>query len=211
VLTAAHCLYIDGTNKIHDVKDIVFRAGLREGKAAATRRVKEASAHAGFDPMGNMSIENVRNDVALLRLAEPISSFEIPSFKIHHEATRPGPVSVVSYGRGRSETQSRQKQCQLIDMARDLMFFDCDSVPGTSGAPVFSHVNGRAQILAVVSGRVTYDGQRRTVGMRLPERVNEVKRQMRMQVRGPVANVRRMGVGVRSKSGGARFVRADGS
>lgn len=209
VLTAAHCLYKGKTDQLFAPSEIVFRAGLREGKAAATRRVRAAAAHAGYNPLETMSAKNVRNDVALLRLAEPISSYDIPSFKLHQGRIAPGPVSVVSYGKGRSTTQSRQKECQLLERGGDLMFFDCNSVPGTSGAPVFSHQNGRGQIVAVISGRIKTGDLQRTVGMALPERVTELRRQLRMEVRGPVAKVRRLGVGQRS--GGAKFVRADGS
>ena len=210
VLTAAHCVYKAGTNETYAPSEVVFRAGLRDGKAAATRTVHALAAHEGFDPMASMSRENVQHDVALLRLDRAIPSNEIPSFKLYEGNVSPGTVSVVSYGRGRSNTQSRQKQCQLLERGADLFFFNCNSVPGTSGAPVFTHRNGRGQILSVVSGRINLGQVERTVGMHLPQRVTELKRQMRMQVRGPVAQVRRLGAGQRS-SGGAKFVRADGS
>lgn len=212
VLTAAHCVYKSGSTETYGPTEVTFRAGLREGKAAAKRGVKSVAAHAGFDPLGDMSAANVQHDVALLRLDRPIPSHEIPSFKLHTEKVAPGPVSVVSYGRGRSTTQSRQKECQLLERGGDLLFFDCNSVPGTSGAPVFTHRNGRGQILAVISGRINLGNLQRTVGMHLPERVDELKRQMRIQTPGPVAKVRRLGAGQRSNgSTGAKFVRANGS
>lgn len=207
VLTAAHCLYRPGTATLFRPSEIVFHAGLRQGKAVTSRRVSAASAHKAFDPTGDLTFENVRYDVGLIRLEEPISSYDIPSFKLYDGDVSPGPVSVVSYGQGRSETQSHQKECQLTTRVEDVLMFDCDAVPGTSGAPVFSHLNGRGQILAVVSGGVASEGSRRSVGMVLPQRVNEVKRQMRIQVRGPVAKVRRLTVGARS--GGAKFVRSN--
>ncbi len=208
VLTAAHCLYKPGSSTLFKPSEIVFHAGLRQGKAVTSRRVVSAEAHEKFDPVADLSARNVRYDVGLLRLAEPISSYDIPSFKLHSGRVEPGPVSVVSYGRGRSETQSHQKECQLTTRLEDVLFFDCDAVPGTSGAPVFSHKNGRGQILSVVSGGTVNQSGRRTVGMMLPARVEEVKRQMRIQVRGPVAQVRRLTVGSRS-SGGAKFVRSN--
>lgn len=212
VLTAAHCVYKSDGDEVYGPKEITFRAGLREGKAAATRGVKAVAAHAKFRPLENMSASNVQHDVALLRLDRPIPSYEIPSFKLHRDKVEPGPVSVVSYGRGRSTTQSREKECQLLERGGDLLFFDCNSVPGTSGAPVFSHLNGRGQILAVISGRISMGNLERTVGMSLPERVDEVKRQLRIQTPGPVAKVRRLSVGQGKRSGtGAKFVRANGS
>jgi protease YdgD len=209
VLTAAHCLYKPGSSERFAPEDIVFRAGLRAGKAEAMRRAKAAEPHAAFVP-GNRAFANVVNDVGLIRLAKPIPSYEIPPFKLHMSDVRSGEVSVVSYGRGRSETQSRQNECNLTERVQDVVFFDCDSVPGTSGAPVFSHRNGRGEIVAVVSGSIPGESRHRTVGMVLTERVAQVKRQLRMQVRGPVAKVRRLGAGERN-SGGAKFVRSGGS
>ena len=208
VLTAAHCLYQPGTDKLFKPEDIVFHAGLRQGRAVASRRVKAAAPHEKFAPIDDLTALNVRHDVGLLRLAEPIPSHEIPSFKLHRGRVEPGPVSVVSYGRGRNETQSHQKECQITERLDEILFFDCEAVPGTSGAPVFSHQNGRGQILAVVSGGLMNADRRRTVGMLLPERVEEVKRQLRIQVHGPVAQERRLGVGTRSQ-GGAKFIRSN--
>lgn len=207
VLTAAHCLYRPGTSTLFKPDEVVFHAGLRQGKAVVSRSAEDIAAHEAFDPVSILTAANVRNDVGLIRLAEPISSYEIPSFKLYGGSVSPGPVSVVSYGQGRSETQSHQKECQLTERIEDILFFDCSAVPGTSGAPVFSHVNGRGEIIAVVSGGLGNTRDRRTVGMMLPQRVAEVKRQMRMQVRGPVAKVRRLGVGTRT-SNGAKFVRS---
>ncbi len=207
VLTAAHCLYRPGTDALFKARDIVFKAGLRNGKAEAARRVTAAAAHESFRPLDNLTPLNVQYDVGLLRLAEPIQSHDIPSFKLHSDRVTPGPVSVVSYGRGRLESQSRQKQCQFTERFNDVLIFDCDAVPGTSGAPVFSHKNGRGQILSVISGG-NESGTGRSVGMLLPQRVTEVKRQLRIQVPGPVAKVRRLGAGSRG-IGGAKFVRAN--
>ena len=39
VLTAAHCVYNRTTGVAYTPKDFVFRAGLREGKSAAERRI----------------------------------------------------------------------------------------------------------------------------------------------------------------------------
>lgn len=207
VLTAAHCLYKPGSDQLFAPEDIVFNAGLRNGKPVIARKVAATSAHEKFLPLDTLTPHNVKYDVGLMRLAEPISSFDIPSFNLHADRVETGPVSVVSYGRGRLQTQSRQKECQFTERFNDVLIFDCDAVPGTSGAPVFSHLNGRGQILSVISGG-SETGTGRSVGMLLPKRVTEVKRQMRIQVPGPVAKVRRLGAGSR-EIGGAKFVRAN--
>ena len=91
---------------------------------------------------------------------------------------------------------------------------NCDVTFGSSGAPVFSHINGRGQIVSVVSGMGALSGRRVTFGMTLPTIVAELKQQMWANKAKPVASVKRVQVGsgaVRSSGGGAKFIRADGS
>ncbi|MGD1883553.1 MAG: trypsin-like serine peptidase [Paracoccaceae bacterium] len=214
VLTAAHCLYPKGSATPFEAGDIVFHAGLRNGKAAMSRRFSAVAAHAAFKPNMNLSPENIQHDVALLRLAEPISPYEISPFQVHGDAVDPGPVSVVSYGRGRANAQSRQRECQFLDKESAIYVFDCDVTFGSSGAPVFSHLNGRGRIMSIISGMTYYKGEKVALGMALPQRVAELKRQLRIGLGAtqPRAQVRRLGVGQGRSSTGAKFVRpANGS
>lgn len=208
VLTAAHCLYRPQSTELWPAKSIRFYAGLRDGEAVATRRASNAAAHEKFDPIAPLTAENVAHDVALIRLSDPIPTFEVPPFYVHNDRVAPGPVSVVSYGKGRSNAQSRQKECQMLAREGDAMVFDCDVTFGSSGSPVFSHLNGRGRIMAVISGMLDVQGQKRSVGMVLPERVAELKSQLRMQVATPTAKVRRITVGGGARGNiGAKFVK----
>lgn len=209
VLTAAHCLYQPGTDQLWPTGEIRFLAGLRDGNAEAVRTASGAAAHDRFDPVGPLTAENVIYDVALIRLAEPISTFEVPPFSVFSERIVQGPVSLVSYGRGREMAQTRQKECQMMRRINDAMVFDCDVTFGSSGAPVFSHLNGRGQVMAVISGMIEIEGQKRSVGMVLPQRVAELKAQLNLQVAPPKARIRRITVGDgTSRSGiGAKFVK----
>ena len=208
VLTAAHCLYRPESTELWPAKAIRFYAGLRDGEAVATRRASNAAAHEKFDPIAPLTAKNVAHDVALIRLSEPIPTFEVPPFYVHNDRVTPGPVSVVSYGKGRSNAQSRQKECQMLARDGDAMVFDCDVTYGSSGSPVFSHLNGRGRIMAVISGMLDVQGQKRSVGMVLPQRVAELKSQLRMQVATPTAKIRRITVGGGSRGNiGAKFVK----
>lgn len=208
VLTAAHCLYKPGTDTLWPADSIRFSAGFREGKAVAIRPAADAAAHERFDAVGRLTAANASYDVGLIKLAEPISTFEVAPFYVHEGQVAPGTVSVVSYGRGRENAQSRQKECQVLGSADGALVFDCDVTFGSSGAPVFTHRNGRGQIMSVISGMVEIDGQKRSIGMVLPERVTELKRQLRLQTAPPVAQVRRITVGGGSRGNtGAKFVR----
>lgn len=208
VLTAAHCLYRPDSTELWPVDQIQFHAGLRNGDAVATRPAAEAAAHERYQPVGPLTAENVSYDVALIKLAEPISTFEVPPFYVHEDRIEPGPVSVVSYGRGRANAQSRQSECQMLDRRNDALVFDCDVTFGSSGSPVFSHLNGRGRIMSVISGMAEFDGQKRSIGMVLPQRIAELKSQLRMQVAPPTAQVRRITVGGGDRGSiGAKFVR----
>lgn len=209
VLTAAHCVYQNG--QLVAAQDITFRAGLTNGDTAAKRTVSQIEAHVGYDPAAGFDGNNIRHDLALVRLAEPIPSHQLAPFRVFSGTMPKGPVSVVSYGRGRSDALSRQNQCQVLGMQERLVVMDCDVTFGSSGAPVFTHLNGRGQIASVISGIGTRGDKKVAFGMALPQLISDLKRQMRANKARPGAKIRRVTVGTRKTSSGAKFVRANGS
>ncbi|WP_390911958.1 trypsin-like serine protease [Pseudosulfitobacter sp. SM2401] len=212
VLTAAHCVYDSATGRAHGAENLVFRAGLREGQAAAVRGISKLVAHPGFDPNGPMNMQNVSHDVALLRLADPIPSSELNWFALHNDRVTTGPVSVVSYGKGRADAQSRQRECQMLERQNDVLAFDCDVTFGSSGAPVFSHLNGRGRVVSVISGMTMHNGKKIALGMYLPPLVAELKTILRTgSGPKPIARIRRLSVGSGNATTGAKFVKAPGS
>ncbi|MFT7592813.1 MAG: protease YdgD [Paracoccaceae bacterium] len=208
VLTAAHCVYDPRTNAPLPAQNLTFRAGLRDGVSVAERPVRQVVAHAGYRPELNMTRDNVRQDVALLRLASPIVSSDADPF-ILHSGTLPGQqVSVASYGQGRTEALSRQRQCKVLGASGDLMMFDCDVTFGSSGAPVFARVGNRGRIVSVISGVAKINGQKVSLGMSLPNVVADLKAQMRRNpVTGPGRDIKRVQVGAGSSGTGAKFIK----
>ena len=73
ILTAAHCLYdIDSGERV-DPRQVEFRAGWRGGKAIGAYR--QGGGHSCVYADGDrLSGEQIRYDVALLQLADPIPS-----------------------------------------------------------------------------------------------------------------------------------------
>lgn len=211
VLTAAHCVYQRGTTQMMAPDALTFRAGLRNGTVAAERKVAQIETHPGFDPATPLDASNVKHDVALLRLARPIPTSALDPFTLHESRVQRGSVSVVSYGQGREELPSRQAACNVLGARDEVLFMDCDVTFGSSGAPVFTHREGRGQIVSLISGVGQHEGQRITYGMQLPQRVAELKRQMRANNRGPIAHPRRISAGDKTHRGGAKFVRPGGS
>jgi protease YdgD len=217
VLTAAHCVYSSRTGALIAADGLTFRAGLRDGVAVAERKIAQIEAHPKYNPRRGSDQENIRHDVALLRLETPIPSHELDPFLLHGRAVARGSVSVVSYGRGRTEVPSRQSRCQLLGERDDVLYLNCDVTFGSSGAPVFSHKDGRGRIVSVISSIGILDGQRIAFGMSLPNIVAELKSQMRANATKPVAEARRVSVGgggvkrLQGSGGGAKFVRPGGS
>jgi protease YdgD len=212
VLTAAHCVYSRRTGALVEPTDMTFRAGLRYGTSVAERKIAQIEAHPGYDPLQPINASNVRHDVALLRLDSAIPTHEVDPFIVQQERVRQSRVSVVSYGRGRAELPSRQSECQVIDAEQGVLAMNCDVTFGSSGAPVFSHLNGRGRIVSVISGMANVNGQRITLGMELPQLVSDLKRQMQVNApRGATAQVRRIDVGGGKSGTGAKFVKPGGS
>jgi len=209
VLTAAHCVYHNGA--VVAPERLTFQAGLTDGKAVATRTASQIEAHTGYDPARGPHFENVRHDLALVRLATPIPTSQIDPFAVYAGTLSRGSVSVVSYGRNRSSSLSRQNECQAMGVQDQLIALNCDSTFGSSGSPVFTHINGRGQVASVISGMGRRGGVRVTFGMALPPLISDIKRQMYANKARPTAKVRRLGVGSDKNRSGAKFVTANGS
>ncbi|MBO9473892.1 trypsin-like peptidase domain-containing protein [Shimia sp. R10_1] len=214
VLTAAHCVF-DTAGRQVAPENILFRAGYVAGEALAERTVSRVIVDAGYQdvPGGKISNKMIRHDVALLRLASPISTSEANPFAIHVDPQEGEKVSVLSYGRGRSEHISWQRDCSVVRRGWGLLKFDCNVTYGSSGAPVFVRYGNRVRILSLVSaGDDLENGSAVSFGMELPSVVAELKRRMRVGD-APVAKVsagaKRIQIGNRSGTG-AKFVRAGG-
>lgn len=203
VLTAAHCVY-DRNDRLLSTEKLQFRAGLRDGVSVADRAVSQIAAHQQFNPRAPISAHFVRYDVALLRLESPISSFTAAPFALHKGHSKGSRVSVVSYGRGRDEALSWQRDCGVLGRSQELVSFDCNVTYGSSGAPVFLKENGRGRILSLVSVVQFGAGPRTAWGMELPNRVQELKRDLR-------ANRPAPGVGFGQGGGGFKREKVSGS
>ncbi|WP_422049246.1 trypsin-like serine peptidase [Shimia sp.] len=214
VLTAAHCVFDDEGRPLA-ADQMTFRAGYVDGDALAERRVSRVVVDARYEdvPGGKISTKMIRHDIALLRLSAPISTSEANPFAIHVDPQEGEKVSILSYGRGRSEFISWQRDCAILERAWGLLTFDCNVTFGSSGAPVFVRYGNRVRILSLVSaGDDTADGEKMSFGMELPTAVAELKRRMRVGD-APVAKVsngaKRIQIGNRTGTG-AKFVRAGG-
>ncbi len=212
VLTAAHCLYDSRTGERINPRKIEFRAGWRSGKSIASRFGARAVIHPGY---GNregdkLSAQQIRHDIALLQLADPILSTHADPFRADRGADAGHAVSVVSYGRGRNDAPSRQRECQILESRGGVLAMSCDAVPGSSGAPVFAMRDGRPRIVAVVSAIGRVEGREVSFAMDIERPLAEAMAALRSGegvYPATVTSARRLTVGGERSIGGARFVK----
>lgn len=209
VLTAAHCTY-DSSGVRLTTQDLVFRAGFREGRLEAERKVVQIARPDAYDYKGKDLVVRISNDVALLRLHTPVPTHIISPFVVEPEALRRGEVSVVSYGRGRDSLPSIQHTCAVLDSFKGVMVMDCNTTFGSSGAPVFRREGTQVRIASIVSGSVDIRGITRTTGMALPALVRDLKAKLIVEGAPPKPRLNRLSVGTRTTTG-AKFIRPGGS
>lgn len=167
VLTAAHCLYDSETGKRIDPSLIEFKAGWRNGRAAAYRTVRRAVTHPKYDYANEVTAERVRNDVALLELHHPVNNTSITPFETDERPRKGQKIGVVSYGKDRSEAPSLQNICEVLARQDGVLIMSCDVNFGSSGSPVFSFEGGQPRIVSVVSAMAEVGGRKVSLGTQL--------------------------------------------
>lgn len=155
ILTAAHCLFDDDGRRISDAR-FTFRAGLRNGRAEADRRVAASHVHAAYRPGKTTEIEGVSADLALLELDRPITLAQVQPIRAGGDLRARDVVTIVSYGRDRDDFASIEEDCRALHREDDVIVMSCQVVEGSSGAPVLRRTPSGLEVVAVVSatGRV---------------------------------------------------------
>jgi protease YdgD len=215
VLTAAHCLVDSRTGQRRDPRKVMFRAGFRDGAALAERAGARAVLHPDYaadDPDG---LRQLRADLGLLELAEPIPSGLAAPFATGAAPGTGDAVSVVSYARDRAEAPAWQRACGLTLRAQGVLVMSCDTHFGSSGAPVFDTRGGRPRIVSLISRGTREAGETTVYGMEIGPALRAAKAALRAG-RGvwprPEVAPRRLRLGdggdaPADASGGARFLR----
>lgn len=207
VLTAAHCVFDKSKNQLYGTETFTFSAGFQDGNAIESRAIKQVVAHESYTAALGPITTNIRHDVALLKLATPISAFTAAPFAIH-SGIKPGNiVSVVSYGKGRDDVLSWQKQCDVLGRGKGLIAFNCDVTFGSSGAPVFVKEGNRARIVSLVSSGRNANGETVAFGMDLPDNIADLKQAMRAAPKKSTGSITRISVGSGRQNTSAKFIK----
>jgi V8-like Glu-specific endopeptidase len=209
ILTAAHCLY-DTDGDLIAPDRFEFRAGLRDGRAAATRTITRAIAHPKYSHNGEATRPSeVAMDIAVLELNRPIRATRMRPYQIAQQPLTGDQVGVVSYGRGREEAPSLQEVCNVLGRQTGVIVMTCDVEYGSSGAPVFMMHNGETRIASVVSAMAQVDGRKVALGTSLEGPLSALLAHFAaMGPARPGGSQRLINIGERNDTG-AKFVSAD--
>lgn len=213
VLTAAHCLYNPVTGEKERASQFRFLAGWRNGRASALRGVRRAIAHPDYDYTGPAGKVRAENDVAILELDSPIILHNIQPFEISSKPRKGDPVGVVSYAHDRRDVPSLQEVCHVLARPGGALVLSCDVDFGSSGAPVFAEVDGRPQIVSVISAKATVGDRKVSIGTDLEDPLSDLMEILSTGSDGtvrPVPGARTMSATAPRRlngGGGARFVK----
>lgn len=150
VLTAAHCFFNNDTGERY-TNNIFFQAGLNDGRALTTRKAERIAIDQDYRVFDDDWVNQYGNDIALIKLEDPILRSDILPFEVYHRPRLGDAVTVVSYARDRSESPSIQSPCHVLDRDRDSLMLTCDTDPGASGAPVFMLSDGRYKVVSIIN------------------------------------------------------------
>lgn len=209
VLTAAHCLFDPRTGNEMDPTRVRFLAGWRNGRADAYRDVRRAVVHPDYVYSDRKSVTDVNYDLALLELDSPI---RLPSIQPFVTGTPPGfgaSVGVVSYAKGRSEAPSYQKVCHVLARQASVVVMSCDVDFGSSGAPVFEMIDGRPEVVSVISAKAKMMGKQVSLGIAVDGPLQTLRAKLVQSegarfIKAPSAGVMPQ---VRNGPGGSKFIR----
>lgn len=167
VLTAAHCLFDRDTGSPLDIAELEFRAGLRGGRAEASRGLRRVVTHPDYVFSRSPSPDQVPSDLALLELDQPIRTTRILPLRVSRGVGRDTEVGIVSYAKGRAGHPSLQEICNVLGTAGAALVIDCAVDFGASGAPIFRDEAGGMRLVSVVSSMADLEGRRVALGMDL--------------------------------------------
>ncbi|WP_236737098.1 trypsin-like serine peptidase [Palleronia pelagia] len=210
VLTAGHCLYDVHTGARHDIADIVFQAGLRDGRPEAHRRARRAVVHPKY-AYGETSLVDLAHDLALVELDHAVAPEVVVPLPLGQDPRMGGRIGVVSYQFDRSERPSLQEVCHVLNRQDGALITSCNVDFGASGAPILTFDDqARPALVSVVSAKAELGEQKVSIGTDLaqPFRVMQAELERGDGVfHKPAPKVLRMGAAEARSMGSAKFLK----
>lgn len=170
VLTAAHCLWNNRTQRFLPPDSLHFVAGYRRGEYLRHSKAIEISVAERYQPANHANLDNTVNDWALITLAEDVGK-ETGFLGITdiNKLERNGAVFLrAGYSRDKAHVLSVHRGCRVIGFRQgeSLIAHDCDAAPGDSGSPIL-FFDGAAYSIAAIHVATTKGGKE-TMGLAAP-------------------------------------------
>jgi len=178
VLTAAHCVFSRRTGDTYDPGRIVFRAGLRNGRATASRRARRFIVHDDYRYDDDDKMKRVASDVAIVELERPIRDAAVIPFERYSAPKSDDNFMVVSYAAGREDAPSLQDACEMLDERGDVLVMSCAVTFGASGSPVFVQSSTGPKIASVMSAMASWREQDVSLSASLGAPLDSLLRQL---------------------------------
>ena len=136
VLTAAHCIFNQRTNRFLSPSSLHVLLGYERGQYAVHALVRSYTIGPGYDPARKLA--TISSDWAVLALTEPLSSQIRPLKFVERTPALGARLMVASYARGRRHVLTADEDCQILrEVLRPILLEnDCRGAQGSSGAPL---------------------------------------------------------------------------
>jgi len=174
VLTAAHCVVSPRTGELYAPGNIHFVAGWRRGVDVANSEAASVAIHPGFSGVAPVDFDQVRADLALIRLKRPIPARKAPAFKVAPAPPPRTPLTLISYRRDRAHALTRQEGCDIMGGEGGVLALGCDVTFGASGSPLFAEIRGERRLIAVISAMSRRRGEVIALAVRVDTAIAEV-------------------------------------
>ena len=155
VLTARHCL-IGPLGALAKASDVHFVAGWRAGDFIA-HRTGATILSLPQTPETSGSIERIAQDIAILKLAQPISADLIIPLATGQTPIVTETLKLMGYRYDRPHILSEHMPCRAMWNKQAVLGLSCDAVPGNSGGPVIATRDNQLEVVGVVSARSLKD------------------------------------------------------
>ena len=174
-LTAAHCLFSKKSNKILPPEELTFRSAQNDRAPANERRIIRTVLPTRYEYVARDFINQLRNDVALLKLQPDSRIVNWTPLPIASEGLKGEPIGLIAISDSKAQTAEIQEFCDLKSHAGGLLILLCDVRSGFSGAPLVSFRHQQTFIIALVTGKAVLNGENVAIGAALHETLNVLK------------------------------------
>ena len=177
-LTAAHCLFDTTLNRPIPNTELEFESGHRKGQAPRKRKIERAAIPDEYEYIGQGRIDQLRYDVALLKLQTDPTEPEMAPVNFSSGSLKGDPVGLIAFANPDNNVAQVQDFCDIKSQQNGFLILLCNAQLGFSGAPLVSFGPSIVKIVSLVSGKALLNGQAVVIGASIGGTIGALKRQI---------------------------------